>query len=378
MSPPPEPEPYAVRTRRWSLVVVLLLTFIAAAWVIWPLWMAIVIGAVVAISEYRLFLALSRKLRGRDAWAAGILTIATGIVVLVVGAFVVATIAEELIQLVGHLHQHKTGSLESVLGGKATRAIESLGVNTAELYAWVRQELAAAATAAASAAAVVVRTTGFALLGLVIALVSMYFTLVDGPALARRVARTLPLEPRHTEALFVEAREVGRIAFIGTLATAVIQGALGGIGYFALGVPQPIVWAVATAIASFIPVIGTLIVWIPIALYLLVAGHLIKAILLVVWGILVITSLADYVIRPRLVGSRHGSHPLLTLVALLGGIEVLGLPGLIIAPILVSLFVAAFRIYERDVQTGEVPGAERPLILDEPPAAEERAAEVRG
>ena len=198
----------------------------------------------------------------------------------------------------------------------------------------------------------VVRTTGFAILGLVVALLSMYYMLVDGPNLARRIERVLPLEPQHTQALLVEVREVGRTAFIGTLATAVVQGVLGGIGYTVLGVPQPITWALATALASFLPVVGTLIVWVPVAGYLLLDGHLGKAIVMLAYGILIITSLADYVIRPRLVGGHGGSHPLLTLVALLGGIEVFGLAGLVIAPILMSIFVAAFRIYEREVRKG--------------------------
>ena len=80
-----------------------------------------------------------------------------------------------------------------------------------------------------------------------------------------------------------------------------------------------------------------------------------RAVLLAAWGILIVTSLADYVIRPRIVGARGHGHPLLTLIALLGGIEVFGLAGLIIAPIVMSVFVAAFRLYEREVRTGALP-----------------------
>jgi predicted PurR-regulated permease PerM len=84
-------------------------------------------------------------------------------------------------------------------------------------------------------------------------------------------------------------------------------------------------------------------------------GHPVRAVLLVVWGVLIVTSLADYVIRPRIVGSRGHGHPLLTLIALLGGIEVFGLAGLIVGPINMSIFVAAFRLYEREVKAGIVP-----------------------
>ena len=170
------------------------------------------------------------------------------------------------------------------------------------------------------------------------------------------VERIAPLEPRHTRALIIEAREVGRTAFIGTIATAIVQGMLAGIGYAVLGVPQPVTWAVVTALASFLPVIGTAIVWVPVSAYLVMDGHPVRAVLMAIYGVVIVTSLADYVIRPRIVGSRGHGHPLLTLIALLGGIEVFGLAGLIVAPIVMSVFVAAFRLYEREVRAGGVPG----------------------
>jgi predicted PurR-regulated permease PerM len=104
-------------------------------------------------------------------------------------------------------------------------------------------------------------------------------------------------------------------------------------------------------------VIGTLVVWVPLSGYLLMDGHPLRAVLLAAYGVLIVTSLADYVIRPRIVGARGHSHPLLTLIALLGGIEVFGLAGLIIAPIVMSVFVAAFRLYEREVRAGALPPA---------------------
>lgn len=343
----------------------LLLSFVGAAWVTAPLWIAIVLGCVMAISVHRPFRALCRELHGRASWAAIIVTLVSGLVLAIAGGFIIVALANELVKLVQHLNQHQTGSLEGVLGSKATNTISKFGVDTERLYAWAQHELAAAASAAAGAAAVVLRTAGFAFLGLIVALVSMFYMLVDGPELARRIQRVLPLEPRHTQALLTEARDVGRTAFIGTLLTAVVQGILGGIGYVILGVPQPITWALATALASFLPIIGTLIVWVPIAGFLLIDGHVVRAIILIAYGILIITSLADYVIRPWLVGKGGQSHPLLTLVALLGGIEVFGLAGLIVAPILMSLFVAAFRIYEREVRRGEVPGAKTPAMAVE-------------
>src|SRR5207244_10573277 len=105
------------------------------------------------------------------------------------------------------------------------------GVATAWVYQWLLRGIEAASNSVTTTAALVVRSASYGVLGLVVALLTMYYVLLSGPAIARRIERIAPLEPRHTRALLVEAREVGRTAFLGTILTAVIQGVLAGIGY---------------------------------------------------------------------------------------------------------------------------------------------------
>ncbi len=353
----PNAASYVPRTRRWALVAVVVTSFAAAAWVAHPLWVAILLGVVMAVSAHRPYEALVQRFGDkRRTWAAAVVTLTSGVILAVVGGLVLLTLTNELMKLVSHLDAHgNSGTLAGIIGDRGTHAVSDLGIDTQRVYTWVRSELEAAASYMTTLAALVVRTASYAMLALVVALMTMYYVLLEGAGLARRIERIAPLEPRHTRALIVEAREVGRDAFLGTLATAVIQGILAGIGYAALGVPQPVTWAVATALASFLPVIGTLMVWVPLSGYLLMEGHPVRAVLLAAYGVCIVTSLADYVIRPRIVGARGHSHPLLTLIALLGGIEVFGLAGLIIAPIVMSVFVAAFRLYEREVRAGAPP-----------------------
>jgi predicted PurR-regulated permease PerM len=98
--------------------------------------------------------------------------------------------------------------------------------------------------------------------------------------------------------------------------------------------------------------VGTALVWGTLPIYLIMSGRLGAGVFVLVWGFIVVMGISDYIIRPRLVGKGHG-HPLLMLVALLGGIEAIGLAGLIVAPIVMSLFLAVLRIYERE--TGPLP-----------------------
>jgi predicted PurR-regulated permease PerM len=96
---------------------------------------------------------------------------------------------------------------------------------------------------------------------------------------------------------------------------------------------------------SFIPVVGTAVVWVPAAGWLLTQGQPVRAILLSTWCVLFVLAFSDYVVRPRLVG-REGAHPLLTLIALIGGIAVFGIAGIFLGPVMVSLFLASAHIYE--------------------------------
>jgi predicted PurR-regulated permease PerM len=344
-------------------VAVVLVSFFGAVAVASPLWIAIVLGGVMAICVHRPYELIRRRLGGarRSSWAAAVTTLATGLVVAGAGSLILMSLTTELMKLVARL-QTTSGSLSGLIGPRAAHAFESIGIDTAHLYEWAQSQIEAIAGLAASATAVIVRTTSHALLSLVVALLSMYYFLIEGPGLAQRIERIAPLDPRHTSALFSEAREVARTAFIGSVATAIVQGLLAGVGYVVLDVPAPVTWAVVTGLASFLPVIGTLIVWVPLSGYLFFEGHPIRALILVLYGIFVITSLADYVIRPRIVGVHGHGHPLLTLISLLGGIELFGLAGLVIAPIIMSVFVAAFRLYEREVRIGWV-SATTPSVI---------------
>jgi len=165
------------------------------------------------------------------------------------------------------------------------------------------------------------------------------------------VAEVSPLCREDTRALLEEFRTVGRTTLSGTVVTGVTQGALAAIGFWVTGVPQPLFLGIATAIASLVPAVGTLLVWVPAGLYLLAIGSPGAGVVELAWGALVVVGFSDYVIRPRLVGD-EGMPAILTFLALFGGLEVLGLPGLIAGPVLMALAVAVLRLYAREARGG--------------------------
>jgi predicted PurR-regulated permease PerM len=178
--------------------------------------------------------------------------------------------------------------------------------------------------------------------------ITSYYLLVEGPALARFGVRMVPLPPRETRALMHEFHEVAVGTLLGMGVIAVVQGTLAGIGYWACGVSKPVVWAALTAGASLLPAIGTGLICVPVALAQMLTGHVSAGVALLIYWQAVVVVIPDYKLRPWLMKGHMRLHELLVLISVFGGIEAFGAVGLLIGPMLVSMFVAMLRIYERD------------------------------
>jgi len=341
--------PETARGRRRALGLLLILSFLMVARIAAPLWVGIAFGTMAAFVAQPTYRRLAVFLDDRRSLAAVLMTVLTGIVTTVGGAFAIYFLTTELFALIAKFQgQSATNWLvnEGVVGLAAR-----FGIDRADLTARVSTELGKLAGFAAQAAAVLLQTTTSAFLELVIGLLTMYYVLLEWPRIPVHIERVMPLDPRHTRALVLEFRDVGRAAMIGTLATALIQGVLGWIGYGIVKLPQAFLWGMVTALASFLPVLGTFLVWLPIGLWLMATGRPLSGAFILVWGFFVVVGLVDYVVRPRMVRGHGSTNPLLMLVALLGGLEVFGLAGLIVGPIVISLFLAILRIYERELGT---------------------------
>jgi predicted PurR-regulated permease PerM len=169
----------------------------------------------------------------------------------------------------------------------------------------------------------------------------MFYLFRDGQQVRIALSNVIPLRHRQTYEIFLRTREVIGASVHGVLVISMIQGALGGIAFYALGLPSAVLWSVAMMFLSLIPVTGAFIVWIPAAIYLAVSGAWIKALLLTLWGLLVI-GLIDNFLRPRLVGGRAKLHELFIFFAVLGGLQVFGLIGIVLGPVVLAIALALF------------------------------------
>ena len=222
-----------------------------------------------------------------------------------------------------------------------------LHISLGDLTNRLRDAAADLASRAALAAGVIAQAAMGGLLGLFFAVLTIYFVLRNWPVIERLAELMLPLDERHSHALLEEFRVVGRTTLLGTVLAGLLQGLLAAIDYWVAGIHEPAFFGALTAVASLVPAVGTLLVWIPAGLYLLATDHVAAAVFELVFGALIVVGFTDYIVRPRLVGGEGNLPVLLTFVALFGGVEVFGLVGLMLGPLLISMAVALLRIYAK-------------------------------
>jgi predicted PurR-regulated permease PerM len=220
-----------------------------------------------------------------------------------------------------------------------------------DVIARLRDAAAGLASRAASIAAALANAAAFGFLTVFFMIMTTAFILRHWSLITSRAEGMLPLARRHTHALFEEFRTVGRTTLLGTVVTGVSQGVLAALGYFMCGVPEAAFFGALTAVASLLPAVGTMLVWVPAGVFLLGTGHLVSGVLELIYGGVVVVGFSDYVLRPRLVGGQGEMPALLTFVSLFGGVETFGFIGLILGPLLMSIAIALLRIYAKE--TGE-------------------------
>ncbi len=173
---------------------------------------------------------------------------------------------------------------------------------------------------------------------------AVFFMLKDGAAFLRKSRDYMPFSEQQKDRLASQIRDIVISTIYGGVLVAVLEGITGGIAYSALGLRSPVLWGAATAISSFIPMVGSFVVWGGIALYLFVQVSVTKGVILLLIGIFGI-SLVDYGLRPVLIGSRTRMPVIIIFFSVLGGIKFFGLLGLIMGPLVVALFVSVMDIF---------------------------------
>jgi len=295
---PPDPQAQAERDReqRSALRWASLLAVVVVCWLVMPIGVGIMLGTFLAFMVEHTHDRLRAWLGVR--WAA-ITTVAlasvglalslgglgwlfvargTSLARMLIDAFKPGAPGDRALTALGHLTA-KVGISQADLADKARGLVSDIADRTADI------------------AGTIASTTGSALLGLFFAMLAMFYVLRNWTTMSLRAQETFPLRPEYTRALFDEFRSVGRTTLLGAIGTAIAQGTFATIAYWIGGVPEPIFFGAATAVASFVPAVGVLLVIVPVTIGLFLLDHPWAATLELAFSMLFVVAICDYVIR---------------------------------------------------------------------------------
>lgn len=170
---------------------------------------------------------------------------------------------------------------------------------------------------------------------------------VEGPKILAIMRDLSPMDDRYELRLFEVFREFSQNLVVGSLATMVVQGIIATIGYWIAGLDRVIFLGTLTAVFAFVPVVGAMIVWVPVAIYVFQESGATWGIFVSLWSLLLVGT-ADNVLKPLFLRGSSNIHPVLIFLAVFGGLQMVGLPGALVGPVCVAFFLALYRIYRED------------------------------
>jgi predicted PurR-regulated permease PerM len=299
---------------------------------------------------------ITRKLRGRAGYSAGILTALTPFALLIPLTFLGGVFASQAKALVAYIKESNfhfdsttLANLEQYrfIGPVAKLAREQLSVSGSDIQEWLTNAAQTVLHNVASFSGGVALSALGALVGFFFMLFLLFFMLRDGGDMFERAKRLIPVPSEHREQLFHHLASVTRGVFYGIGLTAIVQGILVSIGFAIAGLASPVVFGVLAAILALLPAGGAAIVWIPGVLYLGATGRWGMAIFLLVWGVIVSTS--DNILRPILVARYAPVSAFMVFVGVVGGIAAFGTIGIVVGPVFLALVAAIIDYFDEKV-----------------------------
>lgn len=334
-----------------SFLLLLVAVTAAFVWILWPFSGAILWATVLAIVFMPLYRLILRWTRQRQNVAALItLAIILFIVVLPVIGVSVALVSQvvSVYQRIefGHFDPGLfVNQIPEMLPEWVTTVLNYLDLTD---FAALRTRFSALLTQggqfiAGQALAIGQNTVGL-IISFFVMLYLLFFLLRDGETLATGIRDSVPLDVAQQHALFRRFSTVIRATVKGSIVVAIVQGTLGGLMFWLLGIQGALLWGTVMAVLSLLPAVGAGLVWLPVGLYLLVTGAIWQGIALIAFGALVISTI-DNVLRPILVGGATKIPDYVVLTATLGGIAIFGINGLVIGPVIAAMFLAAWDLF---------------------------------
>lgn len=336
-----------------AFLLLLALVTVAFFWVLLPFYGAVFWAVILAIVFNPVQRALVVRLHGRRTLAALVNVILCIVIAIIPLTVIVGALVNEGAALVQRL-QSGEASLPGLsdaydaLPSWAHPWLDRFGVGDLDA---LRERLRAALIFVTQFLAERALSVGqntlrlFASVGIM--LYVLFFLFRDGPAIGSNIRNSMPLSREYSRRLLEVFAAVVRATVKGNIVIAIIQGTIGGIAFWALGIPGALLWGVMMTFLSVLPAVGSGLVWAPTAIFLFLSGDAARGAILVLVGVLVI-GLVDNLLRPSLVGKDTKLPDYVVLVSTVGGLSLFGINGFVIGPLIAALFFAGWTVFRDD------------------------------
>jgi predicted PurR-regulated permease PerM len=337
----------------------ILLSFYLLYRILSPFLTSIIWAILLAIVFYPLFRRLQRLLKKREVLCALTMTVLVTFVIVLPFSLLVVSLANEVAGAYHWVEEMlQTGRLQTYLEQiKEIPFFQRLwdklyqygDISQAHLTDFLVKNLQQVSTFLFDQTSKIIKGLSTFVIGFFFTLLSLYYLFKDGAHLFERLKDVIPLPFIERDLLINRFKDMVYATIYGGILIAIIQGLLGGIIFWILGFSSPILWGTAMSFLSFIPIGGTAIVWIPAVILLFIQGAFLKGIILLFLGIFVI-GMADNFLRPMFISARTKIHPLFLFFAVLGGVQVFGLIGLVMGPLIATLSLTLIEIYIQGIK----------------------------
>ena len=339
-----------------SLLFLALLLFVVyqLSLILSPFFRAIFWSAILAFGFYPLYGKLKLRLKTHETVAALVMTVLIFLLVVPPVVLLLLNLATQAIELYQSAATYVSeGQLEKLIDQiRSTAFIQKIEVQIFQweplkenVAAWFLKSTRAIGQFAAVQAGTLTKNLLLVSLNTFLMSVLLFVFLRDGEKIYDFIYQIAPLEPGTKKSVFAQVNDTFSAVIRGQLLTSLTQAIVAGVIFWVLGLPVPVLFAAVTFLAAMIPVIGASAVWLPLVIYLVMQLQYTKAIILFLFGALVI-SLIDNLMKPALIGEKTRLPYFLLFFGILGGIKLYGLMGIFIAPVILSLFFALTKIYQ--------------------------------
>lgn len=328
---------------KYFLIVLLISATLAILWLFRSFLVEIVISGVLASVFYRPFSKLSQFLGGRRKLAAFLMCLLLLIIVITPITLLLSFLGQkapiayvETTNFINNSSGHiQDGILSKInfINFEDEKVKETIFEFTKKMSDWI----------SAGAKEIIKQTTNF-IISLFLILLTTFFFFIDGKKVLEKLKLWSPLPNKYDAEIYNKFREMSQTSMISTFVTAAFQGVIGGIGFLIVGLPA-FYPGLLIGFFSLIPYIGSMIIYVPIGVYLILTGDVYRGVYVLLWGSVIIGN-TDNLIRAWILKGKSKVNPIFIIFSLMGGIALFGFWGLVLGPLILSLTATIFHIYE--------------------------------